>query len=249
MQFDVSRFFFGHDINKNPTKKTNIGSVLLLVRLGIWALGFLIAVAAAGIPLDKISILLGALGVGIGFGLQNITNNLVSGIILAFERPIQIGDQIEVSGKVGVVNEIGVRSSKIKSVDGSDIIIPNGDLLSQHLINWTQQNRNKRMNFVVGISYDSNLLSVTELIKTTLEHNVDVLETPPPAVLVQNFAASSIEISIYFWVADLFKAPAIKSKVMIDVFDTLNKNKIQIPFPIMTVLQDNKPETPNEVQN
>jgi potassium efflux system protein len=235
-------FFFGHEISKNPTKKSNIGSILLLIRLAIWALGFVIAVAAAGIPIDKISILLGALGVGIGFGLQHITNNLVSGIVLAFERPIQIGDQIEVSGKIGVVNEIGVRSSKIKSVDGSDIIIPNGDLLSQHLINWTQQNRNKRMNFVIGISYDSNLLSVTEIIKTTLENNEDVLETPAPAVLVQNFAASAIEISIYFWVADLFKAPGIKSKVMIDVFDTLGKNNIQIPFPIVTVIQENKTE-------
>ena len=106
----------------------------MIVRISIWTAGFLIAIAAAGIPLDKISILIGALGVGIGFGLQNLVNNLVSGIIIAFERPIQIGDTIEISGKTGTVQEIGVRSSQISNGEGANIIVPNGDLLSQQLI-------------------------------------------------------------------------------------------------------------------
>ncbi len=99
-----------------------------LYESAIWTAGFLIAVAAAGIPIDKISILIGALGVGIGFGLQNLVNNLVSGIIIAFERPIQIGDTIEVGGKTGTVQEIGVRSSQINNGEGANIIVPNGDL-------------------------------------------------------------------------------------------------------------------------
>src|ERR1700709_565237 len=119
-------FFFGHDSLKTPGKRSGLGSILLLVKLAIWALGFLIAAAAAGITLDKLSLVVGALSVGIGFGLQNIFYNLGSGVILAFEQPIQVGDQIEVGNKAGTVKEIGVRSSKIKSGDGADIIIPNG---------------------------------------------------------------------------------------------------------------------------
>ncbi len=130
-------FFFDESHNPGPKKKTKLGSIALLVRIAIWTSGFLIATAAAGIPIDKISILLGALGVGIGFGLQNLVNNLVSGIIIAFERPIQIGDTIEVGGKTGTVQEIGVRSSQINNGEGANIIVPNGDLLSQQLINWT----------------------------------------------------------------------------------------------------------------
>lgn len=140
-------FFFGNGKLQDSNKRSRIGSMMLLIRLTIWTLGFCIAVAAAGIPLDRISLMLGALGVGIGFGLQNIVNNLVSVVIIAFERPIQVGDLIEVGGKTGVVKEIGVRSSKINNNAGADIIVPNGDLLSQHLINWTMQDRSKQVEF------------------------------------------------------------------------------------------------------
>ena len=97
----------------------------------------MLAVAASGFPLDKLTIIFSAFGVGIGFGLQNITNNLVSGMILAFEKPIQIGDIIEVDGKAGTVKEIGIRSSKLATSDGSEVIIPNADLISHHVENWT----------------------------------------------------------------------------------------------------------------
>lgn len=241
----IVNFFFNQQRSKDVIKKNTIGSMMLLIRLAIWSIGFIIAVAAAGIPLDKISIMLGALGVGIGFGLQNITNNLVSGIILAFERPIQIGDHIEIGNKAGVVDEIGVRSSKIKSFDGSDIIVPNGDFLSQHVINWTKQDRRKRLNFVIGVSYDSNLNSVKEIIEKTIEANENVLKENPPIILVHDFGASAINIDVFFWVEDLFIANSTKTRVMIEVYDNLIKNKIVIPYPIVTVLQENK-ETDNK---
>ncbi|HSY77865.1 MAG TPA: mechanosensitive ion channel domain-containing protein, partial [Bacteroidia bacterium] len=148
-------FFFGNQ--KVTGKQSKIGSMMLLIRLAIWTVGFLIAVGAAGIPLDKLSFVLGALGVGIGFGLQNIVNNLVSGVILAFERPIQVGDQIEVGGRAGTVQEIGVRASKIKNGQGADIIIPNGDLLSQPLINWTMHDLSKQVEFTITVPLDVNV--------------------------------------------------------------------------------------------
>ena len=97
-----------------------MGQLLILIRLGILSAGILIAFAASGIPIDKLTIIIGALGVGIGFGLQNIVNNLVSGVILAFERPVQIGDAIEVGNRYGVIKEIGIRSGKIVTVEGSE---------------------------------------------------------------------------------------------------------------------------------
>lgn len=224
-------FFFGHDTSKSGGKRSSLGSMILLVRLAIWALGFFIAIAAAGIPLDKLSIMIGALSVGIGFGLQNIVNNLVSGVIIAFEQPIQVGDQIEIGNKAGTVKEIGVRSSTIKSGDGADIIIPNGDLLSQHLINWTMQNRNKRVEFTIGVPYKSNVSTVRTVIQDVLEKNDKILQSPPPVIMVQTFAEKSIEVRVMFWVPELSTAGSFRSAAMIEIFEALVAAGIELPAP------------------
>ena len=228
----ISRFinyFFGNERLKNAGKRSRLGSMMLLIRLMIWTLGFCIAVAAAGVPLDKLSIMIGALGVGIGFGLQNIVNNLVSGVILAFERPIQVGDLIEVGGKLGIVKEIGVRSSKINNNKGADIIVPNGDLLSQHLINWTMQDRNKQVEFAMGIPYRADVSNVKTLIQETLAKNEKIMQTPAPAIVVQQFGDCAIDLKILFWVHDLTEAGTIRSNVMIEIYETLARAGIQLP--------------------
>lgn len=157
------------DEQHGAERSKRLGSSILLIRMAIFTLGFLIAIAATGIPVDKITIILGALSVGIGFGLQTIVNNLVSGIILAFERPIQIGDTIQVGTIEGVVKDIGIRASKIKNWDGAEVIIPNGDLLAHHLTNWTLSDKTRRVEFTIGVAYDSDMDLVTELIKKQLE--------------------------------------------------------------------------------
>lgn len=224
-------FFFGSKLKSNTNKRSNIGSVMLLVRLAIWALGFLIAIAAAGIPLDKISIMIGALGVGIGFGLQNIVNNLVSGIILAFERPIQVGDTIEIDSKAGVVKEIGVRSSKISNSDGADIIVPNGDLLSKQLVNWTLHNRNKRLEFSIGVAYEADVYKAKEVIEQVLKSDANVMKTPAPSVSLINFGASSVDFKISFWTYNLDNGGSLRSNIMMAIFTALNKAGIEIPYP------------------
>lgn len=227
---NVINFFFG---NKNVTyndKRSGLGSVMLLVRLAIWSLGFFIAVAASGIPLDRLSLMIGALGVGIGFGLQNIVNNLVSGVILAFERPIQVGDQIEIGNKAGIVKEIGVRSSMIKSSEGADIIIPNGDLLSQHLINWTMQDRSKRVEFIIGIAYEADIRQVKTLIQETLKKNENILHPPEPVVILQAFSDLAINVRIMFWASELSQSGTLRSNVMIDVYDALTTAGIPMPY-------------------
>jgi potassium-dependent mechanosensitive channel len=222
-------FFFGNQKIKNSNSRSRLGSMMLLIRLTIWTLGFCIAVAAAGIPLDKLSIMIGALGVGIGFGLQNIVNNLVSGVILAFERPIQVGDLIEVGGKTGVVKEIGVRSSKINNNEGADIIVPNGDLLSQHLINWTMQDRNKQIDFLIDIPYYCDIKKVTLLIQEALANNEKILKSQPRAVVLQQFGDLAIKLKILFWVHDLTEAGAIRSNAMIEIYGLLAANGVQFP--------------------
>ncbi len=225
----VINFFFGNIGQQESTGfKKRIGSMMLLIRLTIWTIGFLIAVAAAGIPLDRLSFMLGALGIGIGFGLQNIVNNLVSGIIIAFERPIQVGDIIEVGTKKGTVKEIGVRSSKMKSSEGADIIIPNGDLLSQHLINWTMQDNLKRVEFSVSLPYLTDLNKVKSIILSRLQVNESILQSPAPGVIIQSFTEKGIEIKVMCWVPDLTKAGSVRSNVMLDVYDSLMAGGIDL---------------------
>ncbi len=224
-------FFFGSKLHNNTNKRSNLGSVMLLVRLAIWAFGFLVAIAAAGIPLDKISIMIGALSVGIGFGLQNIVNNLVSGIILAFERPIQIGDFIEVDGRSGTVKEIGVRSSKISNVEGADIIVPNGDMLSKHLINWTLHNRNKRLEIGVGVAYDVDVRKAKQIVQDILSRNEMVMKSPEPLVLLNNFGNSSVDFRILFWTHDLNNGGSVRSSLMMEIFEQFEKAGIEIPYP------------------
>jgi potassium-dependent mechanosensitive channel len=221
-------FFFDESQNPGPQKKTRLGSIALLVRIGIWTAGFLIAIAAAGIPINKISILIGALGVGIGFGLQNLVNNLVSGIIIAFERPIQIGDTIEVAGKTGTVQEIGVRSSQINNGEGANIIIPNGDLLSQQLINWTMHNRNKRLKILISIPYKSDFRKARELIMAELNKNEKIMRDPKPAVTVDTFTNGTVNYEVKFWVPDMSETGAVRNELMLNIIESFRTNEISM---------------------
>lgn len=215
----------------NPSKKTKFGSALLLLRLAVLAGGVLLAFAASGIPMDKLTIVIGALGVGIGFGLQNVVNNLVSGIILAFEKPLEVGDVIELGTRSGVVKEIGIRSSKISAYDGSEVIVPNGDLISQQLVNWTRTNRNKRVSFVLGVGYGSDLQQVTDIIKTGFKDRKDILTIPAPFIQVSEFADNSVNFKVYFWVADLDNAGGLLSDVLAYIYAAFNKAGIELPYP------------------
>jgi potassium-dependent mechanosensitive channel len=216
--------------NTSNLRTKKLGSSILLIRLSVLIIGFLIAIAASGIPLDKIAIVLGALSVGIGFGLQTIVNNLVSGIILAFEKPIQIGDIIQVGTIEGVVKDIGIRASKIKNWEGAEVIIPNGDLLAQHLTNWTLSDKQRRVELTIGVAYDSNMDLVTSLIQEQLKAE-GILNAPPSRVLLQSFADNSVNFRVLFWVDDVDVWITIRDQVMRGIFKSFKENDIEIPFP------------------
>ena len=228
----INFIFHGEDSNVVGSRKGKSGSMLLFVKLGIYTVGLLIAFAAAGIPMDKLAIVIGALGVGIGFGLQNIVNNLVSGIILAVEKPMEIGDVIELGTRTGTVKEIGFRSSKISTFEGSVIIVPNGDFISQQLINWTHSNNNyRRVDITVGVKYGSNLEKVKTIINDIIRVNPDVAKYPAPAILVNEFTDNSVNIRVLFWTADYDKWVSLKSQIFQQVYEAFAENNIEIPFP------------------
>lgn len=179
-------YFFGEidDENEENINKRQ-HSKLLITRLIVLISGYLLAVAASGMPLDKLSILLGALGVGVGLGLQNVVNNFVSGIILIFDKPIQIGDVVEISSESGRVKSMGLRTTKINAPNGAEIIIPNGNLLSQNITNWTYTDNYK----LVEITFEINGETIPEEINTIV--NETLLKLP----LVNNSKTSQIYYS------------------------------------------------------
>ncbi len=198
--------FFASDKAGHPADAhgpAGLGSWLLVVRIFIFVLGLLLAFAVAGIPLDRATFVLGALGVGIGFGLQSLVNNLVSGVILAFEKPLNVGDFVEVKGKTGTVKSIGFRSSLLQTLDGSHLIIPNGELLNDQLVNWTLQKPMCRNHLTVGVGYSSDLVRVETILRHILTENKQLLKTPEPVIWATEFGDNGIQIQLYFWTTTL----------------------------------------------
>jgi len=225
LQKYISYFYGNTGDNSVPVKK-GIGSRLLFTRLILLTLGFLLAVAASGLPLDKITIILGALGVGIGLGLQNIVNNLVSGIVLIFERPLEIGDSIEVKDKKGKVKEIGLRSTTLISDEGSEIIIPNGDFLSEHVVNWTLSDNLVRIEIPVYVDAAADLMAVNKIITDVIAANGNVYQKRPASVIVDHIGGKRIRLKIYFWIPDALGTDEMRSEVQVQVRNEFAKNGI-----------------------
>ncbi len=220
----------GEVASKIKLKRGVPGAISLIMRIAVITIGFLFAVAAAGVDMNKLALLLGALGVGIGFGLQNIFNNLVSGIILAFERPIQVGDIIEVGEFWGTVKEIGIRSSTIFTFDGAEVIVPNGNLISKELINWTLTDRQRRAEVLVGAAYGTDPDKVLKILRNVTSGHKQVLKEPAPLALFTGFGSSSLDFRLLFWINRADERLRIQSEVNVAVNKALKDAGIEIPF-------------------
>jgi len=223
--------FFASDRPRSKNGRPGIGSFLLLVRIGILSIGLFLALAAAGIPLDRVTVILGALSLGIGFGLQTLVNNLISGLIIAFERPVNVGDIIDIQGKVGVMKSIGFRSSRVSIWDGADVIVPNGDLLSGQLVNWTDDDTSTRVNLEFGIAYGTDLRRTEHLLKEVLMNNSGVMAKPEPIVIFQGFGESAINVKVLFWVKNYKEGHLVRSDIIVAIDSTLRQHGITIPYP------------------
>jgi len=218
-------------LNRLPLAKGLPHTIAMAMKYTLIVCGFFLAVNATGMPLDKVTIILGAFSVGIGFGLQNIFNNMVSGLILLFERPIQLGDTVQVGQLTGQVKSIDLRSSNIHTFDGAEVIVPNGQLVSSEVINWTLSDKKRRLEIPVGVGYESDPAVVSDLLMGVMMNNPRVLKTPDPMVLFSGLGQSSLDFVLVFWIADYNDGRIIKSDVLFGVFRTLKEKGIKIPFP------------------
>lgn len=202
------------DVGDDDSEGLAQRSRLLVTRLIVLTAGYLLAVSASGLPVDKITIVLGALGVGIGLGLQSIVNNFVSGIILIFDRPLKVGDSVEVGGHFGRVKEIGLRSSTLATIDGADVIIPNGDVLSQHIVNYTLGNTFQRIELTLTVLSSDDKESVIPIINEVVKSTERILQKREPVVLVDHINNGEMTLKISFWCDDVLKADLVKSEVL-----------------------------------
>ncbi len=189
-----------------------------------------LAFAASGIPLDKITIILGALSVGIGLGLQGLVNNLVSGLIIAFENTVKVGDLIEIEGRPGVMKSIGFRSSVVSMFEGSTVIIPNGELISKQLTNWTT-GKGRKLTVIIGVSYGTELEKALRLLREIISEDSRIRMYPAPRVVPMDFADSRIDIEVTFWVNNYLDYPFVKGELISKANELFKQNDIRIPFP------------------
>ena len=206
-------------------------SMARLVHYVIIFVGFLLALSALGIEITKLTIMISALGVGIGFGLQGIVNNFVSGLILLFEGPVRVGDSIEIGGKWTEIKRIGLRATTVETVDEADLIIPNADLVNNQVTNWTLSNRRVRLTVPVGVAYGSDVPLVIETLMACADATYKVTKTPPPQVLFLSFGASSLDFELRVWVLDADYRIQVKSKLHQEVDRRFREANIEIAFP------------------
>ena len=223
----------------------NIGlreSIGMITKFVIIIVGSIVIVQSAGIDLSALSLLAGALGVGIGFGLQNITNNLVSGIIILFENPIKVGDRIEVGEISGDVVNISVRATTILTNDNISIIVPNSEFISNTVINWSHNDRNIRLKIPVGVSYNEDPEKVRDLLLQVADDNENVLKDPEPIVFFEEFGDSSLNFTLLVWTSTFTDKPKrLISEVNFSIFKAFKEHNIEIPFPQRDLHIKNQP--------
>lgn len=225
------RFVLREDVlPRMPLKRGVPGAILMFVNYTIMAVGFILALAILGFEPSQFTLIGGALGVGLGFGLQTLVNNFVSGLILIFERPIQIGDTVEIGSLIGTVRRIGIRASVIQTFSGSEVIVPNGNLLANEVINWTLSDQMRRLEIPVGVAYGSEASRVIALLTEIAAGQEKVLSDPEPYVLFHGFGESSLDFELRAWTidSDWF---ILASDMKVQVYDALNRAGIVIPFP------------------
>lgn len=207
-------------------------SIGLIFRVLFMFIGSIAIITTAGIDMSSLSLLAGALGVGIGFGLQNITDNFISGIIILFEKPIKVGDRIVVGDTEGDVINISVRATTILTNENVSIIVPNSEFISSRVINWSHNDRNIRFDLPVGVSYSEDPVKVKEVLLKVANGNEHVLKKPEPVVFFDEFADSSLNFTLGVWTSTFTDKPRrLKSELYFEIFDQFKKEGIEIPFP------------------
>ena len=226
----TKRIFEREILAKQKMKRGLAASISLTIRMLLVFVGTLLALSVSGMDLGKIGIIAGALSVGIGFGLQNVVNNFISGLILVYEKPVQEGDTVEVDTLLGRVSNIGIRSSTITTYGGAEVVVPNSNLISNQLINWTLSDSSKRVEIKVGTAYGSDPVQVLDLILMAAMSHEKVLKDPEPRPLFEGFGDSSLNFRLLFWV-HFEDGLQTQSDVAIKIYKLFKEHNVEIPFP------------------
>ncbi len=211
-----------------PTAISTVSNYIIIIS------GLLIAVSSLGITTQQLALIFGALGVGIGFGLRNIIANFISGVIMVFERPIQIGDTIEVDNTMGKVIHIGTRASSIKTFDGSEVIVPNESFISSKIINWTLSDERRRKTLNIKVAFESDIETVLEIMRDVALTHESVLKDPAPLPTFQGFGDYYLEFKLYYWLAD--NLIVAESDIAIGVYKQLKTSNIATPMPVQELI-------------
>lgn len=217
-----------------PHRKLDRGvsdSVKKLLHYSVVLLGFFLALSMAGIDLKNFAVLAGALGIGIGFGLQNIVNNFISGLILLFERPIKVGDIVVLDNDWGTVRKIGLRSTTVETFDLAELIVPNAILVSEKVTNWTLSNSRSRLVIPIGVAYGSDVPKVLAILAEAAREQPDVLEQPEPSPIFVAFGDSSLDFELRVWMADAQKRLLVRNDLLQYIDRRFREEGVEIPFP------------------
>lgn len=207
-------------------------SIGTIFRYSVIIIGFITIFQTAGFDLSTLGLLAGALGVGIGFGLQNVTNNFISGIIILFERPIKVGDRIEVGDINGDVYSISMRSTTVITNDNISVIVPNSEFINSAVINWSHNDRRVRFKIPIGVSYNEDPERVRKLVLEVAKEHSGVLDEPSPDLWFEGYGDSSLDFNLTVWTSDFIQRPGVlKSQLYYAVFKKFGEHKIEIPFP------------------
>ncbi len=234
MLLEVELFSRVHFARGVPTAISTVSNYIIIIS------GSLIAISSLGVTTQQLALVFGALGVGIGFGLRNIIANFISGIIMVFERPIQIGDTIEVDNTMGKVMSIGSRASAIQTFDGSEVIVPNESFISSKIINWTLSDERRRKVLEIKVAFDSDIDTVLNIMKEVAIAHESVLKDPEPLPAFQGFGDYYLEFKLYYWLAD--NLIVAQSDVAIEVYRRLKAANIATPMPVQKLLMPNEQE-------
>lgn len=206
-------------------------AISTFARYAILLIGFMMAVAAVGFDMSRFALMVGALGVGIGIGLQDVVNNFISGVILLFERPIQLGDTVEVGDLRGDVTRIGMRSSTVRTFDGAEVIVPNSQFISVQFVNWTLSDRQRRITLPVGVAYGTDPGRVIGILVEVAAADPDILDHPGLQALFLGFGDSSLDFELRAWTGRAESWRQVQSNLAVAIHGALKQAGIEIPFP------------------
>jgi small-conductance mechanosensitive channel len=205
--------------------------IALVIRYGLLFIGGLVILQIWGIDLSSLALLASALGIGIGLGLQDIARDIGSGVVLLFERPIQVGDFVQVGSFEGTIERINARSTLVRTLDHISIIVPNSRFLSDEVINWSHGNPVSRLHVPVGIAYGSNIEDARSALLDAAQEHPRVLSTPKPQVFFKAFGDNSLNLELLVWTAEPSKHILIKSELYFSIEAKFRKYNVQVPFP------------------